>query len=242
MGSARQHQADNVAVADPRGEHHHRGDHHDARRRSEIRLGEDQPDHQTEHHADRHQRIADVVDPVHAPFEQRRHEDDDRDLGQLRRLHAEPGKPQPPRRAVEARAEQHSHERRADDGERRPDDRRLPVVPVVDAHDDRQDRKPHQRPGDLFDQEEVRRLELLHRHHGRRAVDHDDAGTHEQQRGREEQLVRFELSRHTPPFNGHLKRSAAAADNLSCDPDVRRSTCVRVADVRPAQLRVSNQR
>ena len=128
-----------------------------------------------------------------------------------------PAKPQPPRRAVEARPEQDSHQRRADDGERGPDDRRLPVVPVVDAHDDRQDRQSHQRPGDLFDQEEVRRLEPFHRHHGRRAVDHDNAGTHEQQRGREEQLVRFELSRHTPPFNGHLKRSVAAAENLSCD-------------------------
>ena len=50
----------------------------------------------------------------------------------------------------------------------------------------------------LFHQEQVRVLEPLHRHHCRGAVDHHDAGAHEEQRGGEEQLVRFELSRHTP--------------------------------------------
>ena len=39
--------------------------------------------------ADRQQRVADLVDAVHAPLEQRRDEEDDRDLRQLRRLDAE---------------------------------------------------------------------------------------------------------------------------------------------------------
>jgi hypothetical protein len=83
-----------------------------------------------------------------------------------------------------------------------PNDHRLPVVPVVDPHDDRHEAKSDERPGGLLEQEEIRLLVLVHGEDSRRAVDHHDARTHEQQGGREEQLVGFELSRHTPQTKG----------------------------------------
>jgi hypothetical protein len=107
---------------------------------------------------------------------------------------------EPSRRAVETRTEQDGDQRDADHREHAPDHRRLPVVAVVDPHDDRHHREAHARPRQLLDEEEVGILELLQRHHRRRAVDHHDARTDEQQRRDEEQLVRFELSRHTPPI------------------------------------------
>ena len=45
--------------------------------------------------AQRHQRLAQVVDLVHAPLEQRRREEDDGQLGDLRRLDPEAGDAEP---------------------------------------------------------------------------------------------------------------------------------------------------
>ena len=76
---------------------------------------------------------------------------------------------------------------------------RLPVSPVIDAHDDRHQQQAERREGGLFQQEQVRLVVLLERKQRRRAVDHDHARADEQQRGREQQLVRFQFSRHRLP-------------------------------------------
>ena len=74
----------------------------------------------------------------------------------------------------------------------------VPVGAVVDAHRDRQHRQPEHRPQRLLVRNRYGCSKRSERHHGRRAVDHDDAGADQQQRGDEQHLVRLELSRHGP--------------------------------------------
>jgi hypothetical protein len=226
-------QAEDVAVADARREHHHGGNRDDAHRRSQVRLEVDQPDDRAEDAGNRDEGIADVVDAVHAALEQRGHEQDDGDLRQLGRLDAEAAEMNPPRRAVHARTEQHRDERDAGHEEHAPDHHRLPVAAVVDPHHDRHQRQAHQRPRQLLVQEQVRIAEPVHRHDGRGAVHHHHAGADEQQRRHEEQLVRFELSRHPPDptLDVSLKLLPVVADNLSCDP-CRRTTAPRLRSPR----------
>ena len=56
-------------------------------------------------------RVADLVDPLHAPLEQCRHEEDHRDLGELGRLDAERTENNPSGRAVDPRREEHDNQR-----------------------------------------------------------------------------------------------------------------------------------
>jgi hypothetical protein len=159
------------------------------------------------HDPDRQQRVGRLVDSIHPPLEQRRDEEDDDDLRELGRLNAERPDVQPSRRAVDRMPEQHRHERQADQRQARPDHDGLAVIAVIDAHDHRHEDESEQRPGPLLEQIQVGVVVGLHRHHRGGAVDHDDARTHEQQRGREQQLVGFELSRHTSP-PGRLDKPA----------------------------------
>ena len=62
---------------------------------------------------------------------------------------------QPAAGAVHRRGEQHRHQRDRGDPEAGPDHDRLPVAPVVDAHDDRHERQADEDPGRLLEQEEV---------------------------------------------------------------------------------------
>ena len=56
--------------------------------------------------ADRHQRVAQVVDPLHPAFQDRGDEEDHDQLGELGGLHADPGDAEPPPRAIDAGPEE----------------------------------------------------------------------------------------------------------------------------------------
>ena len=101
---------------------------------------------------------------MHPPFEQRRDEEDGDQLRELRRLHADAGDAEPPVGVVHRRHEQHRDERGGRDGQRRPDEDRLAVRAVVDAHDQREHGHPERGPHGLLDQEHGRLAVPLERH------------------------------------------------------------------------------
>ena len=166
-------------------------------RGSEIRFEKNQSDQPADHDADWHQRVRDVVDALHPALEERRNEEDRAQLRELGRLHAKSAEAKPAAAAVDGRGEQDADQRKHDEPERHPDERRLPVIPVVEAHGDAHRRQAKGGPHRLLDQEEIGLVEPVHRQHCGGAVDHDHAGAHQQQRGEEEYLVGLELSRHS---------------------------------------------
>ena len=173
----------------------------------EVQLEENQ---RCQHHADdanRRQRIRHVVNPVHAAFEDQCGKEHARELRKLRRLELENGKAHPAPGALDVTREQRDDEGDGDGPEDCPDQRLVPVGAVVDAHGEPEDRRAHDRPQALAHQEIVRVLFLCDRHLRGCAVDHDQAGAHEQQGHDKEHPVRFELSRQialSHSKDGHL--------------------------------------
>ena len=160
---------------------------------------------------DRNEREPQVVDPIHAPLENRRDEEDDGDLRELRRLPADPRDAEPPAGAVDPPAEEHADQGEDDQPQRRPDHQRLPVVAVVHLHQQRHQRQPEEGEGRLLPEEIRRTLAvLLEPDDGGRAVDHDQARAHQYQGGREQQLVRFEF-----PCHSDLKFRPSEPDKYS---------------------------
>jgi hypothetical protein len=103
---------------------------------------------------------------------------------------------EPAARAVHRRSEVHRDERKGDEAETRPDERRLAIEPVVDAHHDVQHRDAEQRPHALLDEKKRSAAVAVLRHRRRRAVDHHDAQRDEQNRGDEQHVVGLEFSCH----------------------------------------------
>jgi hypothetical protein len=180
------------------GAHHDRGNEEQRHRRAEVGFGEDQGDEADDRDADRQQRVAKFVDAMHPAFEDRRDEEDRGKLRDFRRLDADTADPEPPPCAVDRRAEEHRHQREHHHHETRPDERRLAIAAVIDAHHDVEQGQAHQRPHRLADQEHRRAAVFLQRERGRRAVDHHDAEADEQDRRDEKSLVRLEFARQKP--------------------------------------------
>ena len=191
------HGVEQVLEVQPCGEDHQRGDGHDRERGAVVGLDQDERGDPADDQHDRKQRIAHLVDAVHAPLEQRGREEDRGQLRELGRLNPEPADAEPPARAVDLPHEQHGHEREPYQAERRPDERRLLPGAVVHPHDDAKQGEPERRPHRLLHQEEVGPVKSLQRDDRRGAVHHDDARQNEQQSRQEQQLVRLQLSRHT---------------------------------------------
>ena len=145
----------------------------------------------------------------------------DGELGQLRRLHADAADAEPAPRAVDAAAEQHARPApRRHDAERRPDDQ-----PAGGSCGSRSASRSARAPGraaptsPCLIRNRYGSPVSLQGHDGRGAVHHHDAGAHEQQRGDEQHLVRFELSRHTSPPKGPTGRPTTpdGALNRACE-------------------------
>jgi hypothetical protein len=132
------------------------------------------------------QRVANIVDPVHAAPEQGRNEEDHAQLGELRWLDAKPADAEPAASAVVGGAEQHGDERQCHEGETGPDECRGAVMTVVNPHHNAEKGDPQRRPHQLLGQEAIRLLVAFERHERGCAVHHDDAQPH-QQDGRQEQ-------------------------------------------------------
>jgi hypothetical protein len=76
-------QPEDVAIADARGKDHRADNHDDRQRGAEIRLQHDETNARAERDRDGEQRIAEVVDPLHAPLENGRDEEDEEELSEL---------------------------------------------------------------------------------------------------------------------------------------------------------------
>jgi hypothetical protein len=131
-----------------------------------IGLQQDQTEHAADDDEDGQQRVLQLVDPVHASFENQRGEQNRRDLGELRWLDAEATDVEPATGAVDRRTEQHGDEHQADERDRAPDERVIPIGAVVDPHRNRQHRHPEDRPQRLLVQKVVALIEALQRDDG----------------------------------------------------------------------------
>ncbi len=155
-GQAEQNRAEDVLVVETRGEHHDRGNQRKRHGRAEVGLNQDEADQRADHDGNRQQAVADFIDPVHPPFEQIGNKEDRRELGELRRLDAQSADAEPAPRVVDRRAEHDRNEAQGDDPEAGPDEDRLPVNAVVDAHHHPEQGQSEDRPHQLLGQEEVR--------------------------------------------------------------------------------------
>ena len=81
--------------------------------------------------------------------------------------------------------------------DRGPDDERLLIVAIVDPHRHAHQQKADEHPRHLLEQETGHVPVLLQRHRGGGAAHHHRADAHEEQHGEEQDLVGFQLARHT---------------------------------------------
>ncbi len=95
----------------------------------------------------------------------------------------------------------------ANDTKHCPDDHRLPICPVVDAHDQLHQGEAHEGKRALFEQERVGVFTVLAKDDSGGAVDHHHAGAHERQHRDEQPFVRFQFSRHNSPPKGRKRSS-----------------------------------
>ena len=105
-GQRGKHRAQNVAVVQSRSKDHDGGNQHERHRCAEVGLEHDEPHQSDDDDADGQQGVPDVVDPVHAPFEQGGDEENRAQLRQLGGLHADAPQAEPPPGAVHRRAEE----------------------------------------------------------------------------------------------------------------------------------------
>ena len=202
--------AEQVAVVQAGGEDHHHRQHHQERRRAEVRLQQRQADQAAEDHADRDHHGGHVVDLVHAPRQQVGEEQDERELGELGRLHADAADAEPPLAAVDlGRRDQHDQQADGDDAEPGPDHERLLVAAVVDLHRHRHQQEAGDDPRALLEQVADDVPVVLQRGRRRRARHHHGADAHEEQHGEKQPLVRSQRARHDVLLPATPKASAA---------------------------------
>jgi hypothetical protein len=196
-GKRNEGQPDEIAVVQARREHHHRNDEHERDRRPEVGLQQNERDDEADDQADGQQRIGEIVDAMHPPFEHQRREEHACDLRQLGGLNPEAAYPEPSSCAIDRRAEQDRDQHQHHEREKAPDEGLVAICPVVDSRGHDQHRKAERTPECLLRQEEVRLLITLQRHDRRGAVHHDDADANQQQRRSEQHFVDLELTSHS---------------------------------------------
>ncbi len=197
-GQDHRRQAEDVAVAQPGGEHHRRDDRSQGDRGAVVGLHEDQPAECTDDERDRQQRVLEVGDAVHAAVEHQRREEDRRHLGQLRRLDAKAAVPEPAPRPLDRIREEDADQHQRHDRQQRPDQLFVAVGAVVDTHHDGQHGDAEDRPQRLLAHERVGAVATGVGDDGRRRIHHHHADADQRQRRQEQPLVRLELPRHVP--------------------------------------------
>jgi hypothetical protein len=131
------------------------------------------------------------------PLEHRGREQDERELGKLRRLDTDPGHGKPAVGAVDLRADnQDGHQREQRDAHEREDHARVAIPLVVDPHRDEHGHQANSGEHGLLRQEGVCRNGLPRLLEVRGAVDHHDADGDEHQRREEQQSIELELACH----------------------------------------------
>ncbi len=144
-----------MADPGPGGEQNRGCDGRDHHRRGEMRLQEYEKTHHAEHQKNRQESVAEGVETILLLDGYRRGPQDDRDLGEFRRLHRDakveppPGAVDPGRDGLGSRQEQ-GDEQQHREGEEWPG--KPPVQPVVHDAGHGQNHQSDSRPADLLEQ------------------------------------------------------------------------------------------
>ena len=152
-------------------------------RRAEIRLGHHDHRRQQRDEHDAGRRVA--VHRAHVLDQERRHDEHEEDLAQLRRLEVEERQRDPRVRSARGLRQQQDHDQQADQD---PEQRvaQLPQARVVQPRHAVHEKEPRRRVGGLAVEVVVRlALDVVHR----RALEHDQRARHEAERGQQQRHV-----------------------------------------------------
>ena len=175
---------------------HHEGDGSTHHRRAEIRFFQDERDEQQTWQHCRQQRLTHVFDVLHTVLQEPREEEDDRRLGQFRRLQREAADLDPAMRIMRTmhgeRCEQHDHGY----SDRRKHDIWPIEIAVVDAHQYGHGDEAEHRPARFARDEIIWRVIAFAGHDGGGTEDRGQPDKHQQQHDAVEPFVNADALRH----------------------------------------------
>ena len=163
----------------PRHEQHASGNPRAGDCRSKIRLKDNQPQKYHRRRDRRKQRIAPVVHGLGFVLQKPRQKQDQRRLGQLRRLQRYRTHMKPAMRPVRAIQKKHRNQKKTGRPQKRKNQRRMLQPLVIHLHRQNHRGESRHRKHQLLQQEFVSRSEPLLGHHRRSAEDHHQPDKHQ---------------------------------------------------------------